>query len=301
MARPSSLRHPRLPRLSLRSNKHSWKIGLVPLLMLWVLFCVIVLSELSSVIHHPSDEFRKTTISIPSPSNSVFKGAPWTSPLLKDRTVLHETAFARCEIHSVYSEDRKEIQSDWMWFDEVDHVNVIVFDQSSNEFVFFKQKKYALESESLAVVGGFHAPGETGFEACRREVKEELGYTSRKELDSILSTTTPYDPEQDDGWLVLGRYRTAANRGGGFLTACFLRDAVPIPENLQSLAGFEGLGEGKGIIGDEAGQKDGEAQHIVRMSLPEITQAVLNGKFQEVKWTATFALALLHIHTSSST
>ena len=173
--------------------------------MLWVLFCVIVLSELSSVIHHPSDEFRKTTVSIPSPSNSVFKGAPWTSPLLKDRTVLHETAFARCEIHSVYSEDRKEvksfgavyfihgsfiltrrfapllrpsaspqIQSDWMWFDEVDHVNVIVFDQSSNEFVFFKQKKYALESESLAVVGGFHAPGETGFEACRREVKEEV-------------------------------------------------------------------------------------------------------------------------------
>ena len=116
MARPSPLRHPRLPRLSLRSNKHSWKIGLVPLLMLWVLFCVIVLSELSSVIHHPSDEFRKTTISIPSPSNSVFKGAPWTSPLLKDRTVLHETAFARCEIHSVYSEDRKEVSFGTVYF-----------------------------------------------------------------------------------------------------------------------------------------------------------------------------------------
>ena len=84
----------------------------------------------------------------------------------------------------MYSEDKSVIQDDWLWFDEIDHVNVIVYDKSSDEFVFFKQRKYALESESLAVVGGFHAPGENGFDACRREVKEEVRFVSD------ISTTT---------------------------------------------------------------------------------------------------------------
>ncbi|GMI05810.1 hypothetical protein TrLO_g355 [Triparma laevis f. longispina] len=288
------------PSLSLRNNNGGkyLKCGLVPILMLWIIFCVIVLSELSSVIHSPA-ALERSTIATPSTPSDAFKGEPWNSPLLKSRTVLHSTPFARCEIHNVYTEDHSQVQTDWLWFDETDHVNVIVFDKSADEFIFFKQHKYALESESLAVVGGFHAPGESGFDACRREVKEELGYTSKKELHSMTTHTPYYDPNHDDGWKVLGRYRTAANRGGGFLTACFLRDAVPIPKELHKIAGFEGLGEGAGIIGDEAGQRDGEAQKIVRMSVPEARQAVLDGRFQEVKWTASFALALLQMDNNN--
>jgi len=34
------------------------------------------------------------------------------------------------------------VQDDWLWMDELDHVNVITFLRESQEFVFFKQRKY---------------------------------------------------------------------------------------------------------------------------------------------------------------
>jgi hypothetical protein len=40
---------------------------------------------------------------------------------------------------------------------------------------------------------------------------------------------------------------------------------------------------------------DDESQSILYLSEDEVMQALASGKFQEVKWAATFALAMLHV------
>ena len=195
----------------------------------------------------------------------------------------------------MWNEQRTRIQENWLWLDEIDHVNVIVYSKTEKRFIFLRQRKYGLESTSYATVGGFIevAKGETGFEACRREVKEEIGYTSAAELDSVRRHL-PYDPKSDSDWIPLGRYRTASNRGGGFLTSYLLKAAVPIPVEYLSEMGFAGLGTGDGVSGDEGGHADGEKQTVVKMTPAEARSTLLQGGFQEVKWTASLALALLH-------
>jgi len=62
----------------------------------------------------------------------------------------------------------------------------------------FKQKKYGLEKEYYAMVGGLFNIGETAAECARRELLEETGL----EATELVS---------------LGRYRVQVNRGGGIL------------------------------------------------------------------------------------
>ncbi|GMH46882.1 hypothetical protein TrRE_jg11488 [Triparma retinervis] len=230
--------------------------------------------------------------SLPAP---VYKGKPWISDLTASRSVIYQTAYASCELHDVWTEDRSGIQEDWLWAEEIDHVNVIVVDEAG-DFYFFKQRKYGLESISFATVGGFIdvEKGETGFEACRREVVEEMGMTSPVHVSSFTSSQ-PYDPSNDPNWVQLGRYRTASNRGGGFLTACLLKSAVKIPKEYLKQAGYEGLGTGAGVLDGEKGNADGEEQLVVKMDLTKTRETLLAGGFQEVKWTASLALALLHL------
>jgi 8-oxo-dGTP pyrophosphatase MutT (NUDIX family) len=233
---------------------------------------------------------------------SVFKGVAWESPLTVSRAVVHETPFARCEIHSVYSEDHSTIQEDWLWVDELDHVNVITFDAEAQQFVFFKQRKYGIEGESFAPVGGFLEAGENGFQACRRESKEELGVASRSEVLAIKEGRhDKYNPEADEGWVVLGRYRIMSNRGGGFQTICFNRDAVQLPSEVAKSYGYKGLGWGGGSDGSDpdAGNSDGEAQAIVRMTIAEARMHLMKAEFKEIKWTASLALSLLYLQDVS--
>jgi hypothetical protein len=70
---------------------------------------------------------------------TVYKGKPWITDLTASRTVLYQTAFASCEVHDVWTEDHSAIQKDWLWAEEIDHVNVIVVDEAG-DFYFFKQK-----------------------------------------------------------------------------------------------------------------------------------------------------------------
>jgi hypothetical protein len=184
-------------------------------------------------------------------------------------------------------------------------------------FYFFRQKKYGLEGLSYATVGGFInvAENESGFEACRREVMEEvrrsegrlggglfsatiitnhisltvsfltaahssplqMGMTSSYHLQS-LESSTPYDPSNDPSWIPLGRYRTASNRGGGFLTSYLLKSAVVIPEKFHAEVGYEGLGTGSGVVNNkERGNADGEAQELVEMTKDEAKRRLLEG------------------------
>ena len=71
----------------------------------------------------------------------------------------------------------------------------------------------------------------------------------------------------------LGKFRVHVNRGNGHV-ACFLaKGAAPAKEKRDS--------------------DDLEEQEWMEMSRKEVLKAVLKGEFQEVKWTATVALALL--------
>jgi len=194
--------------------------------------------------------------------------------------------------------------------EERDHVNVAVYTKEG-KFLLFQQRKYAIPGETLSPVGGFIDDGETPFDAARREVVEELGVGSKhtakllkkspnkgiKDKDGALGIPVGKivldeygladgkTPKNEPQWVFLGRYRPAANRGGGFLYSYLLMDAVPVVES-----GGTALYLGNG---------DAEEQKLLSLTKEEVATALLNGEFQEVKWTATLSLSLLHMQKES--
>lgn len=189
-----------------------------------------------------------------------YKGVDFWNPgkTLAVKT-LYETPFARFQIHTVQA--GKNIIKDWLWCDEMDHINVVVQEQKTGKFVIFRQTKYAIPGPpTLAVVGGFLEPGETSLDAARRELKEELQMESEE-------------------WVSLGKYRAAVNRGGGYTHAFLAKNAVEITD--KSL--------------EVKGQADLEQQEVLRCTEEELLQYALDGKFGEVKWAATVALSLLKL------
>ena len=180
---------------------------------------------------------------------------------------LYETAFARFQIHTVLLEDGKTIVDDWMFCDEADHINVLVEQGPADgvsppTYIVFRQTKYAIQGESLAILGGLVEPGEDPQQTAKRELQEELGMESTD-------------------WESLGSYRVAVNRGGGTTHAFLARKARMIPSASSSKdAGLFATGES-------------EKQEKVILSREALLEALLGGQFQEVKWTATIALAIL--------
>ncbi|KAL7461018.1 hypothetical protein ACHAXS_001455 [Conticribra weissflogii] len=119
------------------------------------------------------------------------------------------------------------------------------------------------------------------------EVKKTIQQTAiSPEIDPTTSLPDGQVPhaESDPDWIFLGRYRTAANRGGGFLYSYLLKNAVP-------------LVKGGGTV-EYIGSGDDEQQQILYLNEVELMKAVSDGRFQEVKWAATFALSLLHLNES---
>lgn len=130
-------------------------------------------------------------------------------------------------------------------------------------------------------------------------MKEELGVGSRRTLERInehasfdavpkliktldqhgLAEGSVANDEPD--WVFLGRYRTAANRGGGFIYCYLLKNAVPI----MPLGGTERF--------QQSG--DDEAQKLRFLNMKDMRRAIKDGQFQEVKWAATLSLSMLHL------
>jgi 8-oxo-dGTP pyrophosphatase MutT (NUDIX family) len=177
---------------------------------------------------------------------------------------LVESKFIKIQQHAVQFTPKDDIIPDWIWIDYHERINVLVqAPGKTDEFLIFEQTKYALGGkQSLAIVGGIIEPGEHPEEAARREVQEEMQQVCQE-------------------FHFLGRYRTDVNRGGGWTNTYLATHCEKSTEELEHRD-------------DEVGGADTERQDLRRITLKELLPAVLEGKFMEIQWSATVALALLH-------
>lgn len=202
-----------------------------------------------------------------------YSGSRYKQSSTVDRKCLVESKWMQLEQHSMHLEDEDHtLIDDWLFINYHDRINVLVEDPSSvgnNEpkFLIFRQTKYALEDrQSLAIIGGIIEVGEDALAAAKREVKEEL---NGMECNTFLP---------------LGRYRTDVNRGMGWVNSFLASDCVHGSNRLPL----------QDYVGEEVGTADTEKQEIISMSLKAILENVKNGKFLEVQWSNTVALAMMH-------
>lgn len=192
---------------------------------------------------------------------------------------LVQSKWMRLMQHSVQLTNHSPLIQDWLWIDYHERVNVLVEapptavrDRNNRErqWLVFRQLKYALaDASTLAIIGGIIEPGETPMEAASRETQEELQVTCQ-------SST------------FLGRFRTDVNRGMGYTNSFVMMDCSYIRSATE---------EQDSAKNEEVGESDKEQQDVVKMSTSQVRDAVRQGKFLEVQWSNTVALALMHTDT----
>ncbi len=115
-----------------------------------------------------------------------------------------------------------------------------------------RQFKYGVGQVSLSTMGGMIDAGETPEQAARREMYEEMGCEARE-------------------MVFLGKYAVDANRGCGTAYLFLALDA-------------------RQVTAPDSG--DLEEQEIFPLSRQEARQAMLDGEFRMLSWTATVGLGL---------
>jgi 8-oxo-dGTP pyrophosphatase MutT (NUDIX family) len=201
-------------------------------------------------------------------SLGAYRGPEYrTSQTVGAPTCLVESKFLKVQQHAVQFGPDEKVIPDWLWIDYHERINVLVqAPDSVDEFLVFAQSKYALEEKtSLAIVGGIIEPTEEASQAARREVAEEMKL-------------------ECDDFHFLGRYRTDVNRGVGW-TNSYLATRC----HHKAAAAHEAQHPA-----DEVGVADTERQDLQHIKLHDLREAVVAGKFMEIQWSATIALALLH-------
>lgn len=169
---------------------------------------------------------------------------------LSKKIILPHSRFLAVEEHTVELPDGRIIDN-WPWVITPDYVNVVTVTED-NLFLCFRQTKYALPGETLAVVGGYIEPGEDPLSAAQRELHEETGH------------------EASD-WVSLGSYVVDANRGAGtgyFFLARHARRVAAIHAD------------------------DLEEQELLLLSRAEMETALTENRFKVMAWGAIVALAL---------
>lgn len=176
---------------------------------------------------------------------------PWITH--SRRTILDQPPWLKVEYHTIELPDGRIIP-DWAWVEAPDYVNVLPLTETGH-FLCFRQRKYALQGITLALVGGYLNPGEDPLAAARRELMEECGYSA---------------PE----WIELGHYRVDPNRGFATGHLYLARGAVQTAvRNADDL----------------------EEQELVCLTPAELEACLDSGQFQVLAWAAAAALALRHI------
>lgn len=124
-----------------------------------------------------------------------------------------------------------------------------------NKFLCFRQTKYAIEGTSLAPVGGMLEPDETPLNAAKRELLEEMGCES-------------------PNWVNLGSHIVDPNRG------------------IATMHLFLALNARQST---EPDSDDLEDQEMLLLSRTEIENALKDGEFKILAWSAVVALSLNYL------
>lgn len=174
--------------------------------------------------------------------------------------------------HSVRMVPNGAIMSDWLFVDYHDRVNVLVERPNhQSEWMIFRQRKYAIDRESYAIVGGIIEFNEEASDTAAREIAEEMNVKC-KNLKS------------------LGTYRTDVNRGMGWVHSFVATECMYIKDISMRNKNIENTTENVGVT-------DLEDQNIIMMSTKELQISSMKGEFLEVQWSNTVALALLHLQS----
>jgi len=176
---------------------------------------------------------------------------PWKTKSRK--TVLDEKPWLTVEHHTVELPDGRVIP-DWPWVITPDYINVVAVTEDEH-FICFRQVKYGIQGDTLAVVGGYIEAGEEPLAAAKRELLEETGY------------------EAPD-WISLGSYLVDPNRGiatGHLFLACNARYVTPRDAD------------------------DLEEQELLLLTREEIEHAIEVGEIKVLAWAAAVAFALRYL------
>ena len=131
-----------------------------------------------------------------------------------------------------------------------------------------------MKTPTYAIVGGLIEANESPVDAAQRELREELNMIS-------------------DDWIGLGSYRPAANRGGGITYTYLARGCRPTHSDVGNMNNDKAFASSPHQLRKLPAIGELERQDIIQLTKDELLQNLLDGRFQEIKWTATIALALL--------
>ena len=173
---------------------------------------------------------------------------PWKT--LRKRTIYNQNPWLVVELHAVELPDGRVIP-DWPWVKTPDYINVVAVTEDDT-YLCFRQTKYGIQGETLAVIGGYLNPGEQPQTAAIRELREETGYEASE-------------------WIDLGHYLVDPNRGvaTGYLFLAREARRVTTPDS-----------------------DDLEEQRLLFLSREELESALAKGEFKVLAWAAAVAFAL---------
>ena len=172
------------------------------------------------------------------------------------KTILNHSKFLTVESHTVKLPDG-QIIPDWAWL-IIPSAAIVLAMTDDDQFLCFRQTKYAVEGTSLAPVGGMLEPNEAPINAARRELLEEMGYESAE-------------------WVNLGSHILDPNRGIATMHLFLALKAKKVAE---------------------PNSDDLEDQELLLLSQNEIENALKTGEFKILAWSAVVAMSLNYLQTS---
>ena len=294
----------------------------------------------SAAITASSSSSSSSTAAFETINNTCLVESPWMRisrhsvrlpANTTDATALFDNTVGENNAATKEAAATRKIINDWLYIDYHDRINVLVEAPPSNdqeddddatkaikerEFIILEQTKYALNGQtSLAIVGGVISIDEEPITAAKREVKEELSivcttWTSLGVSSGSSSTSGEHHETNNNNnnmnnRMKVGRFCTDVNRGMGWIypylaTDCTYLDKENDGVSSSSQSSINNPNKKDDNDDDEVGGHDIEKQLVQRMTITNIRNAVIAGRFVEVQWSNTVALAMLHYFTMLS-